>query len=55
MFEEADNLADFFRGSLYILLPILIISISSTNAAEFPVYRMTQFDLNGVPYGKSFT
>lgn len=58
MFEEADSFADIFRGGLpyYLLitLPILIICSSSPvmGSSEFPIQRMSQFDVHGVPYGK---
>lgn len=59
MFEEADNyFADIFRGGLpyYLLfaLPLLIICASHPVAGsnEFNIQRMSQFDVNGVPYGK---
>lgn len=57
MFEEADNFADVFRGSifyyLFITLPILLLCFSNPVLAssEFAVQRMSQFDVNGVAYG----
>lgn len=59
-FSEADELTELFKGYfpfyLLIALPIFII-ISPVNPVgashEFPVYRMQQYDLHGVPHGKS--
>lgn len=57
MFDEADNIADLFRGGLpyYLLitLPILIMISSNPVLAsnEFYVQRMSQFDVNGQPFG----
>lgn len=57
MFEDADNyIADIFRVNLpyYLLitLPILIMCSSSPVLGnEFTIQRMSQFDVNGVPYG----
>lgn len=56
---EADEVLELFRGYLpyylLIVLPIFII-ISPVNpvgaAHEFPVHRMQQYDLHGVPHGK---
>lgn len=59
MFEDADNLADLFRGGLpyYILITLPILIICSSNpvlaSSEFNVQRMSQYDLHGVPYGES--
>jgi hypothetical protein len=60
MWFEADEIIELFRGYipyyLLIALPIFII-ISPVNPVgashEFPVYRMQQYDLHGVPHGKS--
>lgn len=57
-FEEVDGFAELFKGYfpyyLIIALPIFII-ISPANPVaashEFPVYRMQQFDLHGIPHG----
>lgn len=57
--EECDGFAELCRGYLpyylLIILPIFII-ISPVNpiaaSHEFPVYRMHQYDLHGVPHGK---
>lgn len=57
--EECDSFAELCRGYLpyylLIVLPIFII-ISPVNPVaashEFPVYRMHQYDLHGVPHGK---
>lgn len=57
MFEDADNLADLFRGGLpiYILITLPILVICSSNpvlaSSEFNVQRMSQYDLHGVPFG----
>lgn len=59
MWFEVDEIAELFRGYipyyLLIVLPIFII-ISPVNpvgaANEFPVHRMHQYDLHGVPHGK---
>lgn len=57
MFEEADNLADIFRGGLpyylLIVLPILILCSSNPVLAssEFAVQRMSQFDVHGKQFG----
>lgn len=56
--EECDGFAELCRGYLpyylLIVLPIFII-ISPVNPVaashEFPVYRMHQYDLHGVPHG----
>lgn len=56
--EECDGFAELCRGYLpyylLIILPIFII-ISPVNPVaashEFPVYRMHQYDLHGVPHG----
>ncbi|KOX71148.1 Nicalin-1 [Melipona quadrifasciata] len=56
--EECDSFAELCRGYLpyylLIILPIFII-ISPVNPVaashEFPVYRMHQYDLHGVPHG----
>ncbi|GAB1860223.1 Nicalin [Camponotus japonicus] len=56
--EECDSFAELCRGYLpyylLIVLPIFII-ISPVNPVaashEFPVYRMHQYDLHGVPHG----
>lgn len=58
--EECDSFAELCRGYLpyylLIVLPIFII-ISPVNPVaashEFPVYRMHQYDLHGVPHGKT--
>lgn len=58
MFEEADNLADIFRGGLpyylLIVLPILILCSSNPVLAssEFAVQRMSQFDVHGKQFGE---
>lgn len=58
MFEDADNLADLFRGGLpyYILIALPFLIICSSNpvlaSSEFNVQRMSQYDLHGVPYGE---
>lgn len=60
MFEDADNLADLFRGGLpfYILITLPILVICSSNpvlaSSEFNVQRMSQYDLHGVPFGMYF-
>lgn len=57
MFEDADNLADLFRGGLpiYILITLPILMICSSNpvlaSSEFNVQRMSQYDLHGQPFG----
>ncbi|XP_029041237.1 nicalin [Osmia bicornis bicornis] len=56
--EECDSFAELWRGYLpyylLIILPIFII-ISPVNPVaashEFPVHRMHQYDLHGVPHG----
>ncbi|XP_020288705.1 nicalin-1 [Pseudomyrmex gracilis] len=56
--EECDSFAELCRGYLpyylLIVLPIFII-ISPVNPVaashEFPVYRMHQYDLHGIPHG----
>ncbi|XP_054278741.1 BOS complex subunit ncln-like [Macrosteles quadrilineatus] len=56
--NEADEFSEIFKGIfpfyLLIVLPLFII-ISPINPVEasyeFPVYRMQQFDLHGVPHG----
>ncbi|KAK2580791.1 hypothetical protein KPH14_011526 [Odynerus spinipes] len=56
--EDCDSFAELCRGYLpyylLIVLPIFII-ISPVNPVaashEFPVYRMHQYDLHGVPHG----
>ncbi|XP_039276240.1 nicalin-like [Nilaparvata lugens] len=58
IFNEADELAELLKGIfpvyLLIALPLFII-ISPvcpvTASHEFPVYRMQQYDLHGVPHG----
>ncbi|XP_023163429.1 nicalin-1 [Drosophila hydei] len=54
MLNEADNLADIFRGGLpyflIITLPILIIC-SPCLASEFEVMAMTKYDVNGENFG----
>lgn len=57
--NEADEFSEIFKGIfpfyLIFALPLFII-ISPVNPVaasyEFPVYRMQQFDLHGVPHGK---
>ncbi|XP_075217184.1 BOS complex subunit NCLN [Lycorma delicatula] len=58
IFSEADELAELFKGYfpfyLLIALPIFIIisPVCPVGAShEFPVYRMQQYDLHGVPHG----
>ena len=59
--EEYDSFAELCRGYLpyylLIVLPIFII-ISPANPVvashEFPVFRMHQYDLHGIPHGKNF-
>ncbi|GAB0088901.1 Nicalin [Sergentomyia squamirostris] len=57
MFEEADNLADIFRGGLpyYLLITLPILIICSSNpvlaSSEYSVQRMSQFDVHGAPFG----
>ncbi|XP_066996614.2 BOS complex subunit ncln [Anabrus simplex] len=58
MWVEADEIVELFRGYLpyYLLiaLPIFIIisPVCPVGAShEFPVYRMQQYDLHGVPHG----
>lgn len=61
LFEDADNFADIFRGGLpyYLLLTLPILIICSSNpvlaSSEFSVQRMSQYDINGVSYGKQKT
>lgn len=57
--EECDSFAELCRHLPYyllIVLPIFII-ISPVNPVaashEFPVYRMHQYDLHGVPHGET--
>nr|CAD7406799.1 unnamed protein product [Timema cristinae]CAD7429340.1 unnamed protein product [Timema monikensis] len=58
MLIEADELVELFKGYLpyylLIVLPIFIIisPVCPVGAAhEFPVYRMQQYDLHGIPHG----
>lgn len=57
MFEDADNyIADIFRVNLpyYLLITLPILIMCSSNPVlgnEFTIQRMSQFDVNGVPYG----
>lgn len=62
MFENADNyFADIFRGNLpyYLLISLPILIMCSSNpvlgANEFTIQRMSQFDVHGVPYGRSIS
>ena len=58
MFEDADNIADIFRGGFayYALLAVPILLIFSSNpvlaSSEFHVQRMSQFDVNGLHFGE---
>ena len=56
--EECDSFAELCRGYLpyylLIVLPIFIIIAPScpvTASHEFPAFRMSQYDLHGVPHG----
>lgn len=58
MLAETDELAELFKCYfpyyIVVLLPLFIIisPVSPVSAShEFPAYRMTQFDLNGVAHG----
>lgn len=57
MFEDAD-FADIFRGNLpyYLLLSLPLLIMCSPNPVqasnEFIIQRMSQFDVNGVPFGE---
>lgn len=56
--EDINEFSEFFKGCfpyyLLVVLPIFIV-ISPINpvgaAHEFPVYRMQQYDLHGLPHG----
>lgn len=57
--EDVGEFSEIFKGYfpyyLLIMLPIFIIisPVSPVGAAhEFPVYRMQQYDLHGLPHGK---
>ena len=54
--DEASEVFDMFRHgfplSLLFFVPICIILSPASAAHEFSVYRMQQFDLQGVSYGK---
>lgn len=59
--NEADEFSEIFKGLfpfyLLLVLPlfILISPINPVGASyEFPVNRMQQYDLHGVPHGKLF-
>ena len=55
---ETDNLYEIFKNmpsSVCILMVIPILMLFTAPAAcshEFPAFRVQQFDLNGVKYGK---
>lgn len=57
LFDEADGIFEFLRGTLpyytFAFVPIIImVSVTPVlGAHEFTVYRMQQFDLQGVPHG----
>lgn len=54
MLDYANSFEDVLRGMPYYILitAVMCLCTSSANAAEFNVNRMTQFDVQGTPYGK---
>lgn len=54
---EDTHFDDIIRGMPYYILITLVMCLctsSTSMAAEFGVQRMSQFDVHGTPYGKSY-
>ena len=54
---ETDNLFEFFKNMpssvcILMVIPIVMFTAPAACSHEFPVFRVQQFDLNGVKYGK---
>jgi len=56
MFTDTENLFEFIKNMpssvcILMLIPILMFTAPAACSHEFPVFRVQQFDLNGVKYG----
>lgn len=51
-FELTDSVRSSIPLCMAVLLPLLIIFSPAEAAVEFPAYRLQQFDLQGVKYGR---
>lgn len=51
MLEYANSFEDVLRNIPYYILITAVMCLCTSNAAEFNVNRMTQFDVQGAPYG----
>ena len=59
MFEDTENMLELLKSlpsSLCILMiiPLVLLSAPSYSSHDFPVFRMQQYDLNGLKLGKIF-
>ena len=57
---ETDNLFEFFKNMpssvcILMVIPLVMFTAPAACSHEFPVFRVQQFDLNGVKYGKIST
>lgn len=56
MFADTENIFEFIRNMpssvcILMVIPILMFTAPAYGSHEFPVFRVQQFDLNGVKYG----
>jgi len=50
--EDVNEFSDFVKG-LLVFLPLLVMLGPVSGSHDFPVYRMAQFNLHGVPHGEN--
>lgn len=56
MFGDTENILEFFRSMpatvcILMVIPLFMLSAPAYGTHDFPVFRMQQFDLNGIKYG----
>ena len=57
MFADTENIFEMIKNMpssvcILMVIPILMFTAPAYGSHEFPVFRVQQFDLNGVKYGK---